>query len=203
MDLSIAIGVASIAIGAVGYYSTQRARAEVRLRTHRFDWPQIEHAVRALTQRIEHEWKPDLIVCSSAGSVGIIANMYIAYSKRFIPLYLGVSRRNARDSPFASRPIFGSRYTTPRWETFLPSNLIESGAERVLILEDAILTGASVREIVRILTEQGFAEEQIATAAVFVPQLSLLIDVKPRFYWSEVAEPVFEFPWGRSTGKGY
>ncbi|MDQ6946083.1 MAG: phosphoribosyltransferase domain-containing protein [Actinomycetota bacterium] len=198
MDVGVLFGVVGISVGV--YFGLENRRLNKGLRT--FDWPQIESGVRYLSTLIEQEYQPDLIVCSSAGSVGVVANLYVTYTPRFVPLYMGVSRSKV-GSAFTSSPLFPKRYETNRWETFLPDGLAATGARKVLILEDVVLSGETMREIVSLLIEEGFTREQIKTAALFGTSFGANQGQAPDFYWRELPDTDFYLPWGRSLGKGH
>lgn len=200
--LSIVLGVIGIAVGVVGVRLTDLARREARQKSD-FTWEEVSRGVRDLARRIEPDFEPTLIVSSSAGSVGVVANLYITETTRFIPLYLGVSRRNQPAIQFASYPIFTDRYTTDRWETFLPGNLRDSGAQKVLILEDAVISGDSMKRIREVLKGQGFVDEQIRTAALIVNQFAFETGHAPDYHWQIISQQVINFPWGKSSGKTF
>lgn len=194
-SLILAVGGVAVAV----YFGLENRRLQRRLR--RFTWHDIEAGVKYLSARIERDFKPDLILCSSPGSVGIVANLYVTYIDRFIPLYLGVSKK--RDASFASSPLFTGHYETGRWETYLPSDLARTAATKVLVLEDVVISGETLREIRSHLHNEGFDDTQIRTAAVFVTDLAVSQGSEPSYHWLQIADTHFELPWGRSVGKGF
>lgn len=201
--LELLFAVIGVGLGATSVLLTQRARREARLRKTSYGWDDIHREVARLVQTIERDFTPDMIVCSSGGSVGIIANLYLALTERFIPAYFGVSRRFDKGTPFTSTPIFHARYQTERWETFLPDGLTASGASRVLILEDAVITGESMDQIRRVLAKEGFASHQIRTAAPFVTEYAFRSKKEPDYWRQRVSDQIFHFPWGANMGKSF
>lgn len=194
--ISLAVGV--IAVIVAGYFGLENRRLQRRLR--RFTWYDIESGVKHLVAKIEPDFQPDMILCSSAGSVGIVANLYLTYVQRFIPLYLGVSKK--REATFASAPLFTGRYETGRWETFLPADLHNTHAQKILVLEDVVISGETLREIRRLLHDEGFHEAQVRTAAIFLTDFAVSQGMAPDYHWLQIPDTHFELPWGRSVGKG-
>ena len=194
--ISLIIGVLAIAVA--GYFGLENRRLQRRLR--RFTWYDIEAGVKHLVAKIESDFQPDMIICSSAGSVGIVANLYLTYVERFIPLYMGVSKK--REAAFASAPLFTGRYETGRWETFLPSDLQATHAQKILVLEDVVISGETLREIRGLLHKEGFGDAQIRTAAVFLTDFAVSQMMTPDYHWLQIPDTHFELPWGRSVGKG-
>lgn len=195
------VTVLSLVLGAAGviaalYFGFDNRK--IRTRINRFTWHDIDSGVKHLAKEVESSFEPDIIVCSSAGSVGIVANLYLTYTKRFVPLYVGVSK--AKDAAFTSPPVFSSAYKTDKWETFLP-DLSTVAAERVLILEDVVITGSTMRRIADLLAKSGFQADQIKTAALFVTDVARQQDAEPDFSWKFVGSSLFELPWDSSFGK--
>ncbi len=192
--LSLAIGL--VGLTAAIYFGLDNRK--VRSRISRFTWYDVESGVKHLAKEIESGFKPDIIVCSSAGSVGIVSNLYLTYTKRFVPLYMGVSK--AKAAAFTSTPAFDRAYETDKWETFLP-DLTTVAAERVLILEDVVITGSTMNRIKEILISAGFQDDQIRTAALFVTNVARQQNADPDYSWKFVGDSLFELPWGGSFGK--
>ncbi|QXQ12352.1 hypothetical protein [Skermania piniformis] len=196
------LNVISFAVGIFGiflsiYFGIENRKLAQKVRT--YSWSDIDVGMKHFTEEIEKRYSPDLIVSSSGGSVGVVANLYLTNTDRFIPTYVGVSK--SRLGEFTSVPIYSERYTTVRWETFIPADLPSAGAERVLVLEDVVISGESKQRLIDSLTAQGIPRENIKTAALFVTEHAITIGQAPDYYWYTSENPDFYLPWGLSTGK--
>lgn len=202
MNLDRVLGIISLVLAVVGtalaiHYGREARRLTQRLR--RFEWHDIESALKKLSQEIEKDFSPDLILSSSGGSVGIIANMYLTYTKRFIPLYVGVSKHHA--SQFSSPPIYHASFTTNRWNTYIPEELAQLKDHKVLILEDVVLSGETLTQMRNALLSWGYAPNRVRSAAVFMSQFAVSQGAEPDYYWLRLSDTHFELPWGSSIGK--
>ena len=195
--ISLALAVLGLAVSL--YFGAEARRAIRRVR--KYDWNEIDSGVKYLAGKIERDYAPDLIVCSSGGSVGIVANLYLTYTERFIPLYIGISKN--KNKQFTSEPIFSAVYETSRWTTHLPENLAATKAKHVLVLEDVVLSGESMKQIIKVLVDSGIPRNNIRTAALFTTEIAITDGNAPDYFWYRLPDTHFYLPWGKSTGKGY
>jgi hypoxanthine phosphoribosyltransferase len=198
------ISLISLGIGVLGGISSVYFGIEARTiakKVRNFNWADIEAGIKFLSSRTMRDFQPDLILCSSGGSAGIIANLFLTYTDKFIPLYIGVSKK--RDAEFTSKPAFNAFYETSRWITFLPEAIFDDVNKKILILDDVVLTGETLHKMVELLLSNGFKRRNIRTATLFATEIAITSNRAPDIYWFKLSDSGFYFPWGKSTGKGY
>ena len=195
--ISLLIGIAGLGLSI--YFGIEARRLSEQVR--RFTWRDIEIGIKYLHSRVFEVFRPDLILCSSTGSVGIIANLFLTYTDKFIPLYVGVSRKI--DSKFTSEPVYKAFYETSRWITYVPEEVFEYKDKKILIIEDVALSGETLSKMVDLLVQKGIKRKNILTVTLFVTEMAITAKRAPDIYWIKLTNSLFYFPWGNSVGKGY
>ena len=86
------------------------------------------------------------------------------------------------------------RMNSGRWCYFIPELAFSADFKDVLIVDDAVFTGLTMKT----LTEKlGQATRRVRTAALFTSKLASSQGVAPTYVWRETAHNVLFFPWGR------
>lgn len=204
MSQSDLINIISFAFGVFGslisiYFGVEARKIAKKVRN--FNWEDIESGVKFLSSRTMKEFQPDLILVSSGGSAAIVANLFLTYTDKFIPLYVGVSKK--KDAEFTSKPAFNAFYETSRWMTFIPEAIFSYTNKKILILDDVVLTGETLHKMIELLVANGIKRKNIMTATLFATEIAITSNRAPDIYWFKLSDSAFYFPWGRSTGKGY
>ncbi len=198
------VNIISIIIGLLGiigtfYFGLKSLRLQRKLR--RFDWKDVEAGIEELSRKIFNEFEPDAML-SLSGPGSIIANLLLTKTAKFVPLYLGISRKIDADD-FTFEPQWSKSIRTTRWKTYIPDEIFKLTDKKIVVIEDTVITGDTMTEIVRILTENGIKRENILTVALFTTELATTSNKGPDVYWFKLPESNFYLPWGKSLGKGY
>lgn len=168
-------------------------------------WEDVQNGVEDLSNKVFKDFSPELIMCSSTGASGIIANLFFLTHDKYIPTIFG-NHRKIEDG--FTIPMEESRsicFETSKWKAYLPDELACFSDRRILILEDVVLTGDSLEREKELLRKCNYEPKNIKAAAVYVSQTALNSNKAPDFYHRILKESVrYYYPWGRTIyGKGY
>lgn len=169
-----------------------------RLYKHMVGWKQIHRWTKKLAKEVFVEYKPELIYCSS-GPSAIVANLLMAEGGQFVPIYIGLSELDARDDfvPPASHDITVKSHG---WTTYIPKGITDLKDKRLLIVEDCVLTGFTLLELIETFKTQGFNANRIKSASLVVTDNAVKKGRAPSFFAHQQKSHDIEFPWGNGTG---
>ncbi len=201
MDL---ITFISIMIGILGIFGTFYFGLKslyLQRKIKRYEWKDIEIGIEELSKKIFNNFNPDVLL-SLSGPGSIIANLMLTKTAKYIPLYVGISRKiNTKD--FSFEPQISKTITTSRWKTYIPDEIFKLINKKIAIIEDTVITGDTLNELVKVLTKNGIKRKNILTVALFATELALSSNKGPNVYWIKLQDSDFYLPWGKSLGKGY
>lgn len=201
--ISILSSVFELLASASSFFSRKIKQSGRKIR--KFTWQEIEIGVMTLSRRISKDFEPEVIMCSSTGASGIVANLYFLTNEKFIPILWGNHR--PRKSKFTV-PVEENRsisFKTRKWAVYLPDELEKYKDKKILIIEDVVLSGDSLEKELELVKQCGYKPENIKSAAVFVSTVAIYSNKKPDYYWYQL-DNAFEYyyPWSRNIfGKGY
>ncbi|HEX8431801.1 MAG TPA: hypothetical protein VF625_10950 [Longimicrobium sp.] len=204
MDITSIITAVTTLLSVAGvwgtvYYGRKSNKLEQRLR--RFTWEDIGQGVSSLGNTAFRDFEPDLILSLSAPGA-IVANLLLLATGRFVPLYLGVSRKTGMPA-LKGQPASSHVVITNRWIADVPDEVFRDPKRRILICEDCVVTGATLAGVVDLLQKAGYERENIRTIALFTTDLAIQSQCGPDVHWMNVSETKFYLPWGQSLGRGY
>lgn len=194
-------GVWSVLLGSTtvigfGLAIWQALRAEQLNRRQRdLDWPRFRSATSDLARAIDRsDFAPDVILALS--DRGAIVAHLVARELRRQPPIVTVAYLSG---PSTTSDLPG--YTTLRGSkatTFLPEKIGDLRTQRILLLDDFVMSGDGLARIQETLHAHGFEQDRIRTGAVVSTRLSIANKKGPDFYAREVRDFDFYFPWGRA-----
>lgn len=182
-----------------------RETRKIKTKLNRFYWSDIETGVDALVKRISKEYDPEIVLCSSNGASGIIANLYLVKNDNYIPIIYGNQKKTGTEFPVSIEENSKYCFKTSKWEVYLSNDLEKYKDKRLLVIEDVVISGDTLEEELKVLKECGYSSKNIRTAALFVSGVALKSNKNPDFYWFELDDlTLYYYPWGRTiVGKGF
>jgi hypoxanthine phosphoribosyltransferase len=191
----------SIALGATtvigfGLAIWQAVRAEqINRRERDLDWPRFRSAASDLARSIDRsDFMPEVILALSDRGA-IVAHLVARELRRQVPIvtvgYLGRSDARAEIPGFEA--IRG-----PKAVLFLPDGIAELSGNRLLLLDDFVMSGDGLREVIRALLDKGFNRQDIRSGAVVATKLSIVSKKGPDYFGRETKGFDFYFPWGKA-----
>jgi hypoxanthine phosphoribosyltransferase len=174
----------------------QTLRAEQLNRRQRdLDWPRFRSATSDLARSIDRsDFMPDVILALSERGA-MVAHLVARELRRQVPIitvaYLGRSD-DSLDLP-GYQPLRGTKAVT-----FLPQKLGELKDRRVLLLDDFVMSGDGLANVVGAMLASGFEAKRIRSGAVVATKLSIASKKGPDYWARETRDFDFYFPWGRA-----
>lgn len=201
--ISLISSVFELLVSVSAFFSKRIKRSGKKVK--KFTWQEIELGVVMLSRKIAQDFEPEVIMCSSTGASGIVANLYFLTNDKFIPILWGNHR------PIKSKftiPVEENRklfFNTRKWAVYLPDELEKYKDKKILIIEDVVLSGDSLEKELEVVSQCGYKPENIKTALVFISTVALYSNKKPDYYWYQLDDAYeYYYPWSRSIfGKGY
>jgi len=199
--LSIAGVILSVAGGIGTLYFGVEAR-RLRNRNIRFDWDDVQLGARKLAQSIFKNFSPEIVFCSS-GPSALVANLMLTEIDRYLPVYVGFSQRIDR-ADLCLTSSYQIEIITTKWKTYLPNEVFLLKDKKVLIIEDCIITGDTIKELLGVFLARGFKRENILVASLIVTDYAINANKGPDTHYYKVTDSsVFYMPWGKGVGKDY
>jgi hypoxanthine phosphoribosyltransferase len=201
MDL---FNVVSLIVGLVGlggtlYFGLKSTKLQKRLR--RFEWSDVEIGVKYLAKKAKTLPDPDIILTISAPG-GIVASLFVIHRPELTPLYSGITLK--KDDPRSlALQVDHHILATSKWRIAIPEALLRNKDSRVLVFDDAVVTGDAMSNVLNLLTERGFARAKVTTAALITTDAAIRSEKGPDLYWLNVSDFDVYLPWGHMMGPGY
>lgn len=193
------IGIICIITSCYSIYITIK-HTELKRRLKRYYWKDVENGIKELSLKIEKRFIPDVIL-SVSGSSSIVSNLYITQTAKFIPIITAFSLKNGDKIPAALEKNY-SKFDNQNWSVYLPKDLLNYKNSKLLIIDDVIITGTTLFELKKHLTEMGFRDSAIFSSALFCSDLAIERGISPDCYTFKTEDRKFYFPWGPCNGSG-
>lgn len=160
-----------------------------------YDWNDVMLAANSLAKAVK-AYKPEVIYAPNPNG-GILALQIRDIVDSKIPVITGATLWK---EDFKTRPVWRGyhRCDTSKWHLQVPLALNKYAGQRLLIVDDYVLSGDGLRELVGCLKAEkfGFSENQIEACAMIVNETAFKTKKAPKYYWKRKEEQDFLFPWG-------
>lgn len=198
MSWSILLAIAGV-VGTLcfGTASLVQARKISRLEFQRvrFFWADLETAAREIAAAIRKTgYQPDLIF-SPSPRAATVAYLVMYQIGPELPLYIGIIESTSGPS-LRCEPINHTMIDTIKWHVYIPDAIVGHNDKKLLIIDDLTMTGTTLGAMVKYFKEMGFSD--IKTAAPVVTTGAVKGRTAPDYYWREIDQPDFYFPWGKA-----
>lgn len=176
------------------YYGMKASR--LARERYSFSWEDVTRGCRELTKRGIREFKPDMIVCFS-GPSAIIANLVVEFSHSFLPVYVVCIERiedakNAGYEIAEYQPLF-----TSKWRLYIPKAVLMDKTKRVMLVDDAVISGDSLFNLKSALITQGFSKSNTYACSLICTKVAQDSKKAPDFFYYLLDTSEFYLPWGR------
>ncbi len=194
--LNIVLAVLSVA-GTAGtfFYGIKSSRLERERR--KLTWDDLTVAAMDLAQKLKRTFQPELIFALSAKGTAI-SLIGLPELGCHLPLYVGLAE-DERHHKFPFAPEHFERLATTKWTLHIPIALFANNEKRVLILDDFVMSGDSLKSVVELLVSKGFNRNNLKTAAIISTRVAADAGKAPDYCWRTVADANFYFPWGKAN----
>lgn len=194
--LSIGLAILSVA-GTAGtfYYGIKSNRLERERR--KLSWDDLTVAALDLAQKVTKEFQPDLIYALSARGTAV-SLMALPELGCNLPLYVGLAE-DEKHHKFCFRPDAFEQLKTTKWTLHVPVALFCNSKRKVLVVDDFVMSGDSLKAVVDLLVSKGFDQQNIKTAAIVSTRVAADAGKAPNFTWLNVPDANFYFPWGKAS----
>lgn len=210
MDIGIILAIGGIigtfffGIVSIHFYKkTSRFEKEIfhlNEERRRITWSDLLSESQELKGMIERDFKPGIIFtpCRRGAT---IANLMFGIGENIL-LYVGIRediRKDHKGEKFESPPKgYEVIPKTGKYKHYIPIGLLDEKKNvNLLILDDFVDSGDSLKAIVDFLGERGFQRDKIKTAAIVCTKTALGSRKAPNFFPLEM-DPDFYFPWGKA-----
>src|SRR5690606_40046334 len=116
-----------------------RAEQHKRRQIFRYTWEHAHLGIRRLAIKIFKNESPQILFCSS-GPSAIVANLLMIEANTYVPLFLGLSEKTNKDD-FDPPKTHDIVVETSNWTTYIPNEIIKLKHQRLLIVEDCVISG--------------------------------------------------------------
>jgi hypoxanthine phosphoribosyltransferase len=191
---SYILGATTVVGFGLAMWQTWRAE-QLNRRQRDLDWPRFTSATADLARSIDRsDFMPDLILALSERGA-MVAHLVARELRRQVPIltlaYLG--RPDDRASIPGHESLRGSKAVS-----FLPDRIGDLGDQRILLIDDFVMSGDGLARVRRALLARGFEPDRLRSGAVIATRLSIANKKGPDFYARETNDFDFHFPWGRA-----
>ena len=207
MDIGIIIAIGGIigtfffGIVSIHFYKkTSRFEKEIfhlNEERRRVTWSDLLSESKELKRKIERDFKPGIIFtpCRRGAT---IANLMFDISENIL-LYVGI-REDCREEKKLEFPPKDYEAVSPtgKYNQYIPRTLLDERKDaNLLILDDFVETGDSLKATVDFLLKKGFQKDKVKTATIVCSKVALRGRKAPNFFSLEMPSD-FYFPWGKA-----
>lgn len=194
--ISFAVGIIGILISVFAFI---RAEQQKKHEIFRYKWEQVHLGTRRLAIKVFRSHKPEIIFCSS-GASAIVANLLMIEANTYVPLFLGLSEKNKKDD-FVPPETHSIVVKTTNWTTYIPNELAKLKNQKLLIVEDCVISGETLFALKDKFSSLGFENEKVITMALVVSDFALEAKKGPdlKYYNPHGMQNIY-LPWGKGKG---
>ena len=209
LDLTIT-GLALTSFGLVFNVCTFVHAQKMKKKRRSITWTDISIAANNLAKEIKKTHKPDVIYIPNIKS-GILVQFIKDYFDGYIPIIVGqaIQKNSVRDSRLIEdeknrikqlekqiKDIDNYwKVDTSKWSAYVPKSLLKYKNEKILILDNLVLTGDFLKSITRVLKSNHI--ENVEVACIGTTKSAIEDNVAPQFYWKSLPEGDIYMPWGK------
>lgn len=192
--LTIAFGIATLIGAALTLYYGVKSRWLERNR-YRFTWHDVASGSQLIGSQGIKKFRPDAVVAFS-GPAAVIAALAMTLANRLLPFFILI----ITDRDPKNRPLFDHHWTTletTRWLIAVPKALLEHPSQRILLVDDCVISGDSMQTVLTLLVENGFQRKEIRTCSFVCSKTAADRKKAPDFCCFESELSSYYLPWGK------
>ena len=200
------------ALGSVGTFSgialsyyfhrkSEKAQAALQRQIEKrkeITWDELPKKSRKLRDEVRAEFEPDIIVTPGLRG-GTLVNLMYGVQENCLT-YVGIREDKRGPNQLPSPPKnYVLLNETDKYRHYLPDGITEEDADKnVLVVDDFVHTGESMKRFKSELSELGFDPENVRTATVVCSDAAESGGKAPDFYGTTMPHE-FDFPWGEAV----
>jgi len=190
---SLILGLTTVLGFGLAIWQAMRVE-QLNKRERDLDWPRFRNAAADLARAVDRSgFMPDFIL-SISDRGAIVGNLVARELRRQIPI---ITVGYLDEAGSVSIPGFLALRGT-KATSFLPEGLKDLKDQRVLLLDDFVMSGDGLLRVKNQLLEYGFATDCIKSGSVVATKVSIANKKGPDFFAREARDFDFFFPWGRA-----
>lgn len=200
MDLNLFLTILFGIIGAAGvgasiYYgkkSIELERSRISL-----DFEDLTIASSDTADYLKGEnFQPDIIY--TPGSKSAILAELISQKFTHEPIVI-VGSLEWKDTGLNQIEVANSKvFESNKWKIIIPEILFSNTDRKILVVDDIAMSGYGLFEIVKILKDNGFNEDNVKTSTLVCTSVAIASKKSPNYYWRKTDGTIFYFPWGKT-----
>ena len=179
-------------LGIAGYFLTKKGM-RMQKESKMIDWAQLQVAAKSLSKKVR-DFEPDIIICPGQKG-GIFAQLMVDELEIQVPIYTGFMVPKGKQLGSWLTVNYFSIDTT-KWHVFLPSCIEQTKDCKVLIIDDFVMSGDFLLQLMAKLDEFGYDKNKIKSCSIATTDVAKGGNKAPDFYWKTVDASDFYFPWG-------
>ena len=190
---NVILGLTTVLGFGLAVWQAMRAE-QLNKRQRDLDWPRFRNAASDLARSVDRSgFMPDFILSISERGA-IVGNLVARELQYQIPiLTVGYLDQAGTVSIPGYLTLRGTKATT-----FLPEGLRGLKEQKVLLLDDFVMSGDGLLRVKNQLLEYGFSAKCIRSGSVVATKLAIANNKGPDFFAREARDFDFFFPWGRA-----
>lgn len=196
--VSFIIGILGTALSAAGIWLTVRCN-KIAKKSKTIGWSQFQIAVKEFTKKIKKkDFDPDLIITPGQKG-GIIAQLIVDELELTVPICTGFLL--PVNSPIYKEKSLNENYfviKTSKWYVFLPKFIEYTKEQKILIVDDLVMSGDFLHDLTNMLVKLGYCEENIVSYSIATTDVAIMANKAPKYYWRKVEASDSYFPWGKA-----
>lgn len=173
-------------------------------------WADINTAANNLAKEIKRNHKPDVIYIPNIKS-GILIQFIKDYFDGYIPIIVGqaiqknsvkhprlIEEEKKRIEKLEKQIKDIDNYwkvDTSKWSAYVPKSLLKYKNEKILILDNLVLTGDFLKSITSVLKCNNI--KNIEAACIGTTKSAIEDNTAPKFYWRSLPDGDIYMPWGK------
>lgn len=192
--ISISIGL--ISLGFTVYYGLINRQLSFKIKS--LDWGDLLIASKAISKWIKKEVNSPDILFSPDSRGGVISKI-IAESLNNDPIIITGIVLPKGHSDTETLSDSHEIIETSKWSIFLPKILKTYNKSSIVFIDDFVMSGDSLQKIKLCFSEKfGFDDKKFKACSLVCTTVAKEVRKSPDFYWKEISDNDFLFPWGRA-----
>lgn len=162
-------------------------------------WTDVLNSVDFLWKRLRQDrFHPDIIIAPGLRGC-FFAELLVNKIGHDIPVFVGSSIIGAEDKQSVFESGFTKIVVNKNWNIFIPDYILGMKEAKILIVDDFTLAGQFPHDLKTLMLEEGIKDENIKVFYAVITTVVKSKDYLPDYYWKEVSDDNYFFPWGRAN----
>lgn len=193
------IGVISFIVSVISlFYAYIIEQKNKKIRS--INWTDIHIATKKFWKSLKHENFTPSYIITPGQKGGIIAQVFSEFYDIDIPILTGfilpniVRHKDLKDEQYLV-------IKTTKWYVYMP-NIIKTTTNKsnmkILIIDDFTMSGDFLFNLKKELNNLGYKPQNIRSCSLAVTSVAQNTKKAPDYYYKEVEDSNFYFPWGKA-----